>query len=132
MRPSTPPWPRIPVFDFRAVSLADLKDQGLIEIRGGHGSPSAASERVGTVPYIKVSDLRAGFVNINPTNRVPRQVAKRFWVNGSQSGLRAFDLLCPERTSKNIGDFCVLMPGQEQLVGTKEMIIVRPGPASNL
>jgi hypothetical protein len=27
-------------------------------------------------------------------------------------GLKAFDLICPERASKNIGDFCVLLPGQ--------------------
>jgi type I restriction enzyme M protein len=112
--------------DFSPLSLAALQDQGLLETRGGHGSPST-SQRVGTVPYIKVSDLRAGFVNINPTNRVPRTVAEGFW-RGAESGLRAFDLICPERTSKNIGDFCVLMPGQEQLVLTKEMIILRPGP----
>lgn len=114
--------------DFRAASLGELKNSKLITVRGGHGSPSAG-ERVGTVPYIKVSDLRAGLVNINPTNRVPRKVADRFW-RGPASGLRAFDLLCPERTSKNIGDFCVLMPGQEQLVLTKEIIILRPGPGA--
>ncbi|MBK6961566.1 MAG: hypothetical protein IPH23_10500 [Gammaproteobacteria bacterium] len=38
-----------------------------------------------------------------------------------------FDLACPERTSKNIGDFCVLMPGQENVVMTKEIIVIRPG-----
>jgi hypothetical protein len=82
---------------------------------------------VGEIPYIKVSDLRAGLVNINPTNRVPLSIARAFW-GGEQSGLRAFDLLCPERTSKNIGDFCVLMPGQEQVVLTKEIIVLRDGP----
>lgn len=40
----------------------------------------------------------------------------------------AFDILSPERTSKNIGDFCVLMPGQERVVLTKEIIVLRPGP----
>jgi hypothetical protein len=94
-------------------------------IRGGHGSPSQ-EQRIGEVPYIKVSDLRAGLVNINPTNRVPRAVAERFW-RGQSSGLRPFDLVCPERTSKNIGDFCVLMPGQEQVMMTKEVIVLRPG-----
>jgi hypothetical protein len=113
---------------FRGEKLRDLIDAGVIERRGGHGSPSAF-ERVGDVPYIKVSDIRAGLVNINPTNRVPREIAvgARFW-GGQDSDLRAFDLLCPERTSKNIGDFAVLMPGQEQVVLTKEVIILRPGP----
>jgi len=110
---------------FTSATLGDLIASNVIETRGGHGSPSQ-EERIGDVPYIKVSDLRAGLVNINPTNRVPRSVARRFW-GGNSSGLRAFDLICPERTSKNIGDFCVLMPGQEQILTTKEMIILRPG-----
>lgn len=114
---------------FKAKSLGDMRADNQITIRGGHGSPSQ-EERVGDVPYIKVSDLRAGLVNINPTNRVPRAVARRFW-RGENSGLKAFDLLCPERTSKNIGDFCVLMPGQEQVLCTKEIIVLRPGAKAN-
>lgn len=109
---------------FSTATVGQLVNKGLIEIRGGHGSPSQ-DQRIGEVPYIKVSDLRAGFVNINPTNRVPLSVAKKFW-KGDDSGLRAYDLICPERTSKNIGDFCVLMPGQERIVTTKEMIVIRP------
>lgn len=110
---------------FTSATLGELLAQGKIIIRGGHGSPSQ-EQRIGEVPYIKVSDLRAGLMNINPTNRVPRSVAERFW-GGSSSGLRAFDLVCPERTSKNIGDFCVLMPGQEHVLMTKEIIVIRPG-----
>jgi hypothetical protein len=113
---------------FYSASLAELLRDKIIEIRSGHGSPSQ-DQRVGDVPYIKVSDLRAGLVNINPTNRVPRSVAQTFW-RGTSSGLRPYDLLSPERTSKNIGDFCVLMPGQEQVVTTKEVIVIRPGPAA--
>lgn len=113
---------------FSEASLGELVRNGLVAVRGGHGSPSA-DERVGKVPYIKVSDLRAGLVNINPTNRVPHRVAERHW-GGKTSGLKAFDLLCPERTSKNIGDFCVLMPGQEQVLLTKEIIVLRPGPTA--
>lgn len=111
---------------FQPASIGTLIAQGILVARGGHGSPSQ-DERIGDVPYIKVSDLRAGLVNINPTNRIPLSVAERFW-GGPDSGLRAFDLLCPERTSKNIGDFCVLLPGQERVVTTKEVIVLRPGP----
>lgn len=114
---------------FKSAKLGDLKESDVITIRGGHGSPSQ-EQRIGDVPYIKVSDLRAGHVNINPTNRVPRAVAEAFW-RGSSSGLQGFDLVCPERTSKNIGDFCVLMPGQEQVMMTKEVIILRPGSKAN-
>lgn len=110
---------------FTSSTIGQLVTSGVMETRAGHGSP-AAEERIGEVPYIKVSDLRAGLVNINPTNRVPRLVAERFW-RGTSSGLRAYDLVCPERTSKNIGDFCVLMPGQESVLMTREMIILRPG-----
>ena len=110
---------------FTSLSLGEMIDAGLLVRRSGHGSPTQ-SLRVGTVPYIKVSDLRAGLVNINPTNRVPLAVARKFW-RGDNSGLQAWDLICPERTSKNIGDFCMLMPGQEQVVATKEVIVLRPG-----
>lgn len=110
---------------FSTSTLGELVSAGQLIIRGGHGSPSQ-EQRVGEVPYIKVSDLRAGLVNINPTNRVPLAIAKKFW-RGESSGFRAFDLMCPERTSKNIGDFCVLLPGQEEVLATKEVIVLRPG-----
>lgn len=114
---------------FSSATLGELVDDGRLLIRNGHGSPSQ-EQRIGEVPYIKVSDLRAGLVNINPTNRVPRTVAESFW-RGKTSGLQAFDLICPERTSKNIGDFCVIMPGQEQVLTTKEVIVLRPGGQAN-
>ena len=112
---------RLPNFTMR--SLADLERQDLITIRNGHGSPSA-DQRLGDIPYIKVSDLRAGHVNINPTNLIPLELAKIYW-RGETSNLKPYDLISPERASKNIGDFCVLMPGQERIVLTKEVIIIR-------
>jgi type I restriction enzyme M protein len=115
--------------DFSSYTLGALIDSGVLEASGGHGSPSA-DQRVGDVPYIKVSDLRAGLVNINPTNRIPQRLAEKMW-RGKSSGLQAYDILSPERTSKNIGDFCLLMPGQEQVVLTKEIIVLRPGPKAN-
>jgi type I restriction enzyme M protein len=115
--------------DFEARTMGELIENRSITVLAGHGSPGQ-EERVGDVPYIKVSDLRAGLVNINPTNRVPQRVAEDKW-RGRTSGLQAFDILSPERTSKNIGDFCVLMPGQERVVLTKEIIVLRPGPAAH-
>ena len=108
---------------FTMQKLADLVEHDQINLSHGHGSPSA-DQRLGDVPYIKVSDLRAGHVNINPTNRIPLNLAKEYW-RGDKSNLRAYDLISPERASKNIGDFCVLMPGQEQVVLTKEVIVLR-------
>ena len=118
--------------EFLLLSLGELQNKKIIGIWGGHGSPSV-DQRTGEIPYIKVSDLRAGHVNINPTNMVPLELAKQFWKKGigsgdqnlSSSGLRAYDLISPERASKNIGEFCVLMPGQENAVLTKEVIIIR-------
>jgi hypothetical protein len=114
--------------NFDALTIGELIETKAITVLSGHGSPGQ-EERVGDVPYIKVSDLRAGLVNINPTNRVPRRVAQSKW-RGATSGLEPFDVLSPERTSKNIGDFCLLMPGQERVVLTKEIIVMRPGPAA--
>lgn len=109
---------------FSTRTIGELCKDGLIQIMHGHGS-APKDVRQGDVPYIKVSDLRAGFININPTNSVPRAMAEQFW-RGPDSGLKPFDLICPERASRNIGDFCVLMPGQERLLLTKEVIIIRP------
>jgi len=112
--------------DFNAATLGQLVHDEQVTLQHGHGSPGKEA-RVGEVPYIKVSDLRAGMVNINPTNRVPERVAEDLW-GAKTSDLKAFDLLSPQRTSKNIGDFCILMPGQERVVLTKEVIVLRPGP----
>lgn len=109
--------------DLKLMSLGELLAKEYILVFGGHGSPSS-DQRLGTIPYIKVSDLRAGHVNINPTNMVPLDLAKRFWGN-DESGLEPYDLISPERASKNIGEFCVLMPGQENAVFTKEVIVIR-------
>lgn len=109
--------------NFESTSLSELYTEGDITIFHGHGSPSA-DQRIGDVPYIKVSDLRAGNVNINPTNMIPFELAKKYW-KGSSSGLKAYDLIGPERASKNIGDFCLLLPGQENIVLTKEVICLR-------
>ena len=119
----------LPLEGFGAATLGELVSSGQITVRGGHGS-APKDLRTGDVPYIKVSDLRAGLVNINPTNRVPLKYAEGVW-RSTSSGLQAFDLISPERASKNIGDFCVLMPGQEQIMVTKEVIVMRPGPEAN-
>ena len=76
--------------DFKPMTIGATVEASLLTIRNGHGSPTQ-SVRVGTVPYIKVSDLRAGLVNINPTNRVPHAIAEGFW-RGKSSGLNAWDL----------------------------------------
>jgi type I restriction enzyme M protein len=104
-------------------SLGELIDEHLVAAFAGHGSP-AADLRDGSVPYIKVSDIRAGQININPSNLVADVIAERFW-KGKSSGLRPFDLVSPMRASKNIGEFAILMPGQERIVLTKEVLILR-------
>lgn len=113
---------------FESRSIGELVADGLCFRRAGHGSPSA-DMRNSTVPYIKVSDIRAGQVNINPSNMVPESVATRFW-RGDVSGIEPFDLITPIRSSKNIGEFAVIMPGQERMVLTKEILILRATPES--
>ena len=55
-----------------AITLGELQRSGLLTVREGHGSPSN-DQRIGSVPYIKVSDIRALRINVNPTNLVPRR-----------------------------------------------------------
>lgn len=106
---------------FTTKTLGELIDSGIISVRGGHGSPSA-DLRNGEIPYIKVVDLRAGRINPNRTNMVTEPVAKKFW-RGNDSGLHAYEICTPSRASKNIGEPCMLMPGQEKMVLTKEILI---------
>lgn len=110
------------------LSLGVLVESGLVEARGGHGSPSL-DFRIGDVPYIKVSDLRNGQVNPNSSNRVPLKVAERFW-KGKESGLKPWDIVTPARASKNIGEPAVVLPGQEEAVFTKEVLVLRAAAES--
>lgn len=107
--------------EFTMCTLGDLIDKGIITVRGGHGSPSA-DVRTGDIPYIKVVDLRAGRVNPNSTNLVSEAIAKKFW-GGSSSGIKAWEIVTPSRASKNIGEPCMIMPGQERMVLTKEILV---------
>lgn len=115
--------------EFQTATLGDLIDQQIINVKAGHGSPSS-DVRTGDIPYIKVSDLRAGLVNENSTNMVSRSVAERFW-GGKSSGLKPFDVITPARACKNIGEIVLLLPGQEDIVITKEVLIFSPGEAAN-
>lgn len=105
------------------ITIGELVDRHIISVRTGHGSPGN-DQRTGTVPYIKVSDIRALRMNINPTNMIPQKVAEGFW-RGKTSGLEAWDILTPNRASSNIGEFAIIMPGEEQVVLTKEMFVLR-------
>ncbi|MGH9724140.1 MAG: hypothetical protein ACRD41_03655 [Candidatus Acidiferrales bacterium] len=110
---------------FEDITIGELLNAGILTIRGGHGSPGN-DQRVGTVPYVKVSDIRNLRININPTNLIPLALAHKFW--GSKrgdSGLRAWDVITPNRASSNIGEFAILLPGEEGVVLTKEMYIFR-------
>ena len=105
------------------ISIGELIDRKIISVRGGHGSPGN-DQREGEIPYIKVSDIRALRMNVNPTNLTPLNVAEKFW-RGKTSGLSAWDVLTPNRASSNIGEFAMIMPGEEQVVLTKEMFVFR-------
>jgi type I restriction enzyme M protein len=109
--------------NLEGITLGEMIDNGLITVRGGHGSPGN-DQRSGYIPYVKVSDIRGLRININPTNLVTDSVAKRFW-HKDNSGLAPWDLITPNRASSNIGEFAVLLPGEERIVITKEVFILR-------
>lgn len=112
-------------FGFEGITIGELCDSGIITISGGHGSPSN-DLRNGKVPYVKVSDIRNMRINVNPTNLVPFELARKFWkTKDGKSNLQAWDLISPSRASSNIGEFAILLPGEEQIVLTKEVFVVR-------
>jgi type I restriction enzyme M protein len=63
-------------------------------------------------------------MNVNPTNLIPATLARQYW-RGTTSGLKAWDVLTPNRASSNIGEFAIILPGEEAVVLTKEMYIIR-------
>ena len=112
-------------YGFDGITIEELCDSGIISIRGGHGSPSN-DLRNGKIPYVKVSDIRNMRINVNPTNLIPIELAQRFWkTKNGKSNLQAWDLISPSRASSNIGEFALLLPGEEQVVLTKEVFVVR-------
>lgn len=119
--------------DFSVQNLGELVRSGGLKVMAGHGSPSS-DVRGGDIPYIKVSDLRAGLVNENPTNTVSAPVARKYWKlqpDGQRaSGLEPYDVITPARASSNIGEPCVLMPDQTEIVLTKEVLVFRPGASA--
>ena len=110
---------------FKAISIGELCDKGIITVSNGHGSPSN-DLRNGTIPYVKVSDIRNMRINVNPTNLISEDLAKRFWrTKDGKSNLKAWDLISPSRASSNIGEFAILLPGEEEIVLTKEVFVIR-------
>ena len=79
--------------------------------------------------YVKVSDIRNLRINVNPTNLIPLALAQKFWkTDNGKSNLEAWDLISPSRASSNIGEFAILLPGEENIVLTKEVFIIRVKP----
>jgi type I restriction enzyme M protein len=105
------------------ITIGELIDHGVVSVRGGHGSPPN-DQRQGHIPYVKVSDIRGLRINVNPTNLVSEAVARRYW-RGESSGLEAWDVITPNRASSNIGEFAILLPGEEAVVLTKEVFVFR-------
>lgn len=109
----------------KSITIGELIKKGIIQVFSGHGSPSN-DLRNGTIPYVKVSDIRNLRINVNPTNLISLELAKTFWkTKDGKSNLRAWDLISPSRASSNIGEFSILIPGEEQIVITKEVFIIR-------
>lgn len=105
------------------TTIGELLDRGILTVHKGHGSPSN-DQRGGTIPYIKVSDIREFRLNVNPTNLVSEVIAKMYW-RGETSELKPWDVITPNRASSNIGEFAILLPGEENVVLTKEVFVFR-------
>lgn len=109
------------------VTLGDLVDQGQISIRSGHGSPPSRYYGRGTVPYIKVSDIKNWRIIENPSFYVPEEVAQQKWGSAGPN-IEPYELVTPSRTSQNIGMWSIVMPWQTRMVFTKEFLRLRVLP----
>lgn len=108
----------------QSITIGDLISEGIITLRGGHGSPGN-DQRKGDIPYIKVSDIRNLRINVNPTNMIPKELAAKYWkTSDGKSDLKPWSLISPNRASSNIGEFAIMLPGEESVVLTKEMYVI--------
>ena len=108
--------------DCTLVSVEELVNSGELQLESGHGSPRSHFKGRGSIPYIKVSDIKNWRIIENSKYFIPVDEAKR--LRGSRT-LRPFDLVTPTRASKNIGLLGVIMPWQVNAVLTKEIAIIR-------
>lgn len=111
--------------DCDLVSVGELIDGGELQVFEGHGSPSSHYKGRGTVPYVKVVDIKNWRINENPGYFMPADVAVRYH---KTKVLHPFDLVTPTRASKNIGLFAVVMPWQTNVILTREIFVWRVRP----
>ena len=104
------------------VSVEELVASGELIFETGHGSPKSHFKGKGSVPYVKVSDIKNWRIIENSKYFIPPEEADRLRRNRV---LRAFDLVTPTRASKNIGLLGVVMPWQVNAVLTREIAIIR-------
>jgi type I restriction enzyme M protein len=105
------------------VTLGDLEEEGVIAAFSGHGSPPGNARGTGSIPYVKVTDLKNWRVNENPTNYIHESVANQLRSRGPR--LEYGDLVGPARASSNIGQFSLILPWQTDIVLTREVLILR-------
>lgn len=108
--------------DCDLVSIGELIDDEEIQVMPGHGSPKSHFKGRGTVPYIKVTDIKNWRIIENPKYFIPDNAADSL---RRARPLKPFDLVTPTRASKNIGLFAVVMPWQTQVVMTREIYVWR-------
>lgn len=109
----------------KLVTLGELADSGILQVFEGHGSPPGNARRTGSVPYVKVTDLKNWRINENPTNFISESMAAKFRKRGPT--LQQGDLVTPARASSNIGQFSMVMPWQTHVVFTREVLLLRVG-----
>ena len=102
--------------------MGELIDNGDIEREMGHGSPRGQFKGKGTVPYVKVSDIKNWRINENPKYFIPDETALKL---RGERRLQKFDVVMPTRACKNIGLGAIVMPWQTHVVLTKEIAVLR-------
>ena len=109
------------------VSVGDLIESGELVVTAGHGSPMGHYKGRGTVPYVKVVDIKNWRMIENPKYFIPEAVAERL---RRSRPLQPYDLITPTRTTQNIGLFAVVMPWQTQAILTREIAVWRVAPSA--
>ncbi len=104
------------------VSLGELKDEGILRTRNGHGSPPSAAKGSGSIPYFRTSDVVNWELYRNPTALVGREVFEA--VTRNKQLLRGGEVLFVRRGSYRLGTVAMASKKDRESIVMSELLIL--------
>jgi len=105
------------------IPMQRLLDEGIVRAWPGHGSPPSEYKGMGSIPYIRVSDIVNWELYRNPTTGVPRHIYEK--VKGRGVSLKPCDIVFVRRGSYRIGTVAMASRHDADVLLTREFVVLR-------